>query len=630
MNSLPFDREHSEQKELFENADDRALKTVQNFRKASEEYREPFIINAAKAYDLYRNHSQIKYSKVAQRANLKIPKAHEVVLGVASPLTQRFVATRPYIRLKGRGPEDDMFAEDITDFFDFQLDQANFKAKYPAMMIELSVTGTLIVKVPYKFIEKEVKRTIIEQVPEMDEETGMPVMRSIRSKVDDILTIFDGPDIEHVPIEDFYPDPAVRVPGDIEAMRGCGHRVYKSYEELKEKEQKTLPNGEKVGLYKNLGKLKTRMMSKFLEGHPEDTWRDEQLELSQYEKLIGKIEIFEYWGRFSPDGKQKPKEMIITIADDAVVIRREENPFDMRFKPFIACPNTPIPGEFYGDGDIKPIESLIRELTALRNARLDQVNINVNGMHIVDRNAGINLKTLTYKPGGIILADDINGIKPLRQDNMDSSAYKDSQQLDFEIQSASGLFSPSQNTGNIGRAFSRTATGVSFLSSTTGSRIEFKATLLDALLFKRLGWILQMHARQFVDEDQYVRVSDPNRVQQNGAPFSVLPADAFFRVFDFAIESNLGANFDFEKMQTFIQFLQVAENTQPGTVKFDVVLNEIGRILVGNKTRKFVRSDQERMQMMQMQMMQQQMNSVNKPATAQQAPNMAAQMRGNQ
>jgi hypothetical protein len=368
------------------------------------------------------------------------------------------------------------------------------------------------------------------------------------------------------------------------------HRVYRSYEELRSQKSRTLATGEQIGIYKNLDELEEKISQRVAKQENSGKARKEPFDVDPMQKELGKIELLEYWGLFSEDGKSAPKEYLITIADRRTVIRLEENPLDMKFKPFIASINIPVPGEFYGDGDIMPVASLIKEETALRNARLDQVNINVNNMWKVDRNAGINLKTLTYRPGGIVLTNDMRGIEPLSKPGVDGSSYRETQQLDFEIQSAAGLFNPSQQTGNIGRAFSRTATGVSFLQNITGSRIELKLQALDSMLFKQLGWMMMMYNRQFVDDDLYIRVSDPNRVNAIGNPFSVLPADAFFKTYDFIMSSSMHTNMDYEKLQLFVQFLQVAENSQPGTVKFDVVLNEVGRFLVGNKVPKFVRN----------------------------------------
>jgi hypothetical protein len=82
-----------------------------------------------------------------------------------------------------------------------------------------------------------------------------------------------------------------------------------------------------------------------------------------------------------------------------------------------------------------------------------------------------------------------------------------------------------------------------------------------------------------------------------------LPSDAFFRSFDFIVETALengGPEGQFQKIQTVSQILQAIENSQPGTVKSEVLLEALLRPLLGRQVKRFVNSPEER-QMMQMQ-----------------------------
>jgi len=600
--AFPFDREAKDEKQMFKSEEDRAASTVRSFMDASIEYRRPFLENANQAYDLYRNHSQIRYSNT-QRANLKLPKAHEVIQNIVPQLVSRFTSSRPYIRARGRGPEDEVYGELLTDFFDQQLDQMDFEVKFLSFCIEMLVAGTAFAKIPYKFVERLVKRTVTRTTMEFDPTTGESFPISFRDKEEKLETVFDGPDFEVVPFSDIFPDWSIKTPGDIQSMRGIVHRTFRSLEELKRNEERTAPDGQKVGIYKNLKKLEDNVL-----GYGSNAWhrlddaeakeRYKQLDLDDREKELGKIEIWEYWGKFSK-GANLPEEYIITIANGGTVIRMEPNPIDANFKPFLAVPNNPIPGEFYGDGDILPISSIIKEMTALRNARLDQVKMSLNKMFKVQRDAGVNLKSLVYQPHGIVLTNDINGIQPLEHGDIPQSSYRDSNQLDFELQSAAGIFNPSQQTGNIGRAFSRTATGVGFLQDVVGGRIELKSKMLDNMLFKRLGWFILQYARQFVTDDMLIRMSNPQTIAKVGNPFVTLPADAFFMNYDFIVNTIKDEELEYTKFQTFAQILQIAEQSQPGTVKFEAVLNEFSRFLVGNKLTNFVRSTEERMALLQ-------------------------------
>ena len=111
--------------------------------------------------------------------------------------------------------------------------------------------------------------------------------------------------------------------------------------------------------------------------------------------------------------------------------------------------------------------------------------------------------------------------------------------------------------------------------------------------------------QQFVTEDKWVRVSDPNADN----PFAQLPPDAFFRKFDFTIETVLehgGPEAQFGKMQAVAQIIQAFEGTQPGVSKPDVLLEALLRPLLGRQTKRFVRSDDEREELQNRQLLAQQ------------------------
>jgi hypothetical protein len=100
-------------------------------------------------------------------------------------------------------------------------------------------------------------------------------------------------------------------------------------------------------------------------------------------------------------------------------------------------------------------------------------------------------------------------------------------------------------------------------------------------------------------------VLDPNTPN----PFVQLPPDAFFRSFDFQVETTLengGPEGQFQKIQTVSQILQAVENSQPGTIKSEVVLEALLRPLLGRQVKRFVNSPEERQQMQMQQLAAQQ------------------------
>jgi hypothetical protein len=319
----------------------------------------------------------------------------------------------------------------------------------------------------------------------------------------------------------------------------------------------------------------------------------------------GRVELWEYWGLFDPAGDGNFEEYLIVVANGDVVIRIEPNFYDYKFKPFVACPNYLRENEFYGVPELLPVRSLVKEANTLRNARLDNINLSVNPMWIADKAAGINAKALYSRPNGIIWTNDINGIKPLPPQDPSIGSREEMAFIQNDIQNATALVNAAPIASNLGKQFGRSATGVNFIQSFSSSRIGLKARLLADLFYKRLAWIMLMTNRQFMTEEKWVRVSDPNAAN----PFVSLPPDAFFRNFDFTVQTSLetgGPEGQFQKMQTVSQVVQAIEGSQPGTTKGDVLLEALLRPLLGRQVKRFVRTEEERQQLQNQQLAAQQ------------------------
>jgi hypothetical protein len=580
----PFERDEQEVPER--DIEKHAIRVVRAFMLNSKEYREPHLELARKSRELYENWSPAGRS-IVQRANLKLPFGFTIIETQVPQIVDAFFRGGNVIQFKGEGYEDAQWEDPITDFHHHQFEEMGFQSKTANFIKAMLLDGTAIAKVPYRYKELETLR----RVTQMDPITGMPI--SIKQPAVEVL--FDGPDLEIVPIYDFFPDWTVKRPGDVVAMRGCVHRTYKTITALRQNKN-----------YKNVDEIEVSLQSKGNSAWAKPYYSDDYK--ADFDKLNdnvegikdeGEVEVWEYWGLFDPKKDGEFKEYLLVIANGDVVLRMEENFYDYKFKPFVACPNYSRETEFYGIPELLAVRSLIKEANTLRNARLDNINLSVNPMWIADRAAGINTKSLFSRPNGVIWTNDINGIKPLPPMDPSIGSREEMAFIQGDIQNATALVNAAPIASNLGKQFGRSATGVNFIQSFASSRISLKARTLSEMYFKRVAQIMLMTNRQFVTEDHWVRVSDPNSPN----PFTQLPSDAFFRSFDFIVETALengGPEGQFQKIQTVSQILQAIENSQPGTVKSEVLLEALLRPLLGRQVKRFVNSPEER-QMMQMQ-----------------------------
>lgn len=581
--------------ELYEREKNRrAISMVRAFMTRSRKYREPHLELAKESRDIYENWTSAGKSPI-QRANLKLPFGFTIIETQTPQVMDLFFKGGNVVIFKGQDFKDAMWEDLLTDFHHHQFTEMAFQSKAAVFIKSMLLDGTAIAKVPYRYKEVETMKRRMD----IDPLTGVPVY----NKVPNIEVTFDGPDLEIIPIYDFFPDWSVKRPGDISSMRGCVHRTFKTLAALKQS-----------GNYKNLKELEASIDVKGCSAWAAPYYADDDYK-REFEKFQGvetqgikdegRVELWEYWGLYDKDGTGELKECIITIANGDVVLRSEENFYDYKFKPFVACPNYIRENEFYGIPELTAVRSLIKEANTIRNARLDNINLSVNPMWIADRAAGINAKQLFSRPNGIIWANDVNAIRPLPPQDPSIGSREEMAFIQNDIQNATALVNAAPIASTLGKQFGRSATGVNFIQSFSSSRLGLKARLLGELFFKRVAWIMLMTNRQFVTEEKWVRVSDPNSPN----PFESLPPDAFYRAYDFEVETDLdngGPEGQFQKMQSVAQILQAVEASQPGTIKPDILLEALLRPLLGRQVKRFVRSDQERQDMQNQQLAAQQ------------------------
>lgn len=565
----------------------RAAKFVRSFVERSQKYRKPHLDLAKKSRELYESWSDQAKSHI-QRANLKLPYAYSIIETQHPQLCDAFLKEKPLFKFRGREITDVQWENTLTDFHEMQLEQMRFSPKFVSFAKALLLDGTAIGKVRYRFDEQVVrKRDVVN-----DPITGVPEVVVDEQRV----VSYDGPDVEIVALKDFFPDWRAKQPGDIESMRGCVHRTYKTFNELK-----------RAGVYKNLEELERSLRSRSNDAWESPLWSDDCPDewdaYNDNEKAIKRdelIEVWEYWGDWDPDNKGSFRPSLITVANGDVTIRQEENIYDGKFLPFFAAVNNPRPEEFYGIPETIAVRGLIKEATVLRNARLDQANLSVNRMFVVSRDAGIRANSLYARPNGIIYSNDVNGIRPLDMPDASPTSRQEIGDLQMEIQNVTGQAAASPALGAMAKTFGRSATGAQLVSNMSNNRIAVKARMINYTAINRLQKLMFQINKQFVTEEMWVRVSDPQAAEQN--PFALLGADAFTGNYDFEFRSTFDEDSDarFQKMQIFTQLAQAAEATQPGTIKWGPVFESIGRALLGREIRNFVRSDEER-QMLQMQ-----------------------------
>lgn len=436
-------------------------------------------------YKLYRSYAE-KRDTGDRRANLFIPYVYSIVETVVPRLISAVFASRPYIGVLPVKEEAIENAKDMENLIDYQLTQKiGIIGVATSWFKEALIYGTSILKVGWEYEEDEV--WVDEPLMEI---FGFPIGSR---RVKKVQPVKDDPLVEHIDLWDFYIDPRAK---DIDEADYCIHKVFRDISYLKRMEEQ--------GIYKNIDEVVK--VSKEGAG----SWYEEGVGTTAFETgmntrlgLIGmqsidkpsnKIEILEYW----------TDDRVIAIANRSVVIRNDENPYHHRKKPFVRLVDVLVPHEFYGIGEIEPIEDLQYELNSLRNQRMDNINILINRMWKVIRGADIDVRQLVSRPGGIIEVDDMNDVQELQMTDLSGNAIENViEMVRRDMDNADGVYDYARGETTDRR---ETATTAAILSQAANERFNLKVKLIEDLGMRRLGMLLTQLNQQYIDTEKAIRI----------------------------------------------------------------------------------------------------------------------------
>jgi hypothetical protein len=381
--------------------------------------------------------------------------------------------------------------------------------------------GTGILKTYHNVLEMPVKRgrqtyediTVPTQTPMMDPETGMPftdpdgnqmmedgqeVLGQLPSGYETSLepeTRYDGPAAESVDIYNFWPSPEAT---SIEDARYLIHRTFKTIPYVKKMVKQGVykfPKGTSVEQFATTpDRPHRKRMSKLGFDSPSDP-----------SQMVVEIHEFHYG------------QKLVTMLNQSKVVRVEETPFEHGEYPFIRIVDHYQEHEFWGIGEIEPIQHLVELMNTEVNARIDNWKLILNAMFAVNIDHVADQRELVMRPGGIIRMREpgmpINQVmQRIELGDVTSSAYEEVQQT---------------------KDMNDTATGVSLISEQGNTRFALKMTLNELAGLKRLGRHFGSLLQQFLPDEVTIRV-----IGEAGAvSFRDVTQQSILGAFDYDIDS---------------------------------------------------------------------------------------------
>lgn len=430
------------------------------------------------AYRFYREPSEH-----VMRSNIYVPYTFAIVESVVPKMLNTIFSSQPIISVIPREAGDIELALLLERFLDFAFsdESLEFFETIEDFFKEACIYGTSFLKVIPRFVGK---------VPELDYIDADPV---------DLYKIF--------------PDPRAR---SIRKAEWIIHKDWIEYDRLLQMAEQ--------GIYKKsvVKDLKTKFDAEWnVEKYKRERFAEIDREDSLgYNKSTKSVEILEYWDR----------EEIISIAGREVLLKREANPF-RGMLPFVMTRYTSVPHEFYGIGVPEMAETLQKELNDLRNQRMDNVNIIINRMFIANKYSDIDFDTLVSYPGNVILAGDVDDIKPLDTRDVTRSCYMEEERLITDIQNVTGEWEYGRGQTPQRR---ETATGIIRLQQAANIRFDSIVKRVEFGTIRTLAKLFIWYAYHFLPPHKFARiVGEEQFMKMNGMRFYEMSAYDIMRQYDF-------------------------------------------------------------------------------------------------
>ncbi len=504
--------------------------------------------------DVYKEYLTEKETlESGKSSGVKPSFAFSTIENVIADFHEALFEELPYIQTDPVFEDDTQDAADVSDFLSYQCQKNGMRTDAIPFLRNLAMYGLAFAFVPWT-VEKDqirVKEALEEPMlepsvdalgrPLTDEvgnpiparpaigQDGMPIMKPVigydgKPEMKKVWREETTTDIwEFEPLEnwDVVCDPAIT---NFRKIRRGGQGIiisrYYSKSELKSLQRK--------GVYRGVDFYFQNLASKESEGS--FTPNDESQKESPNWKS-GKIRVLQYWGKFpvtTTIGKNNeeqiiydedavPVECVIDIPEDcSTCFRVKRNPIDTQVRPIIAVPLHPQNKSLISPGLLTIIYSEYQAYKEFVNARLKNLNKQMNPMWVARLGSLTNQRNLGYIPNKIIrTGDPRNDLVPAPSPDLGQTFSQDMGGLLMEMQESTGSIKAGQKSGNMGQAFARTAAGINFFQSRVDARLRMMVNVAEEGLFGGLFEIVHSYNRQFVNDEEYFKVMGKQNIYKS-------------------------------------------------------------------------------------------------------------------
>lgn len=488
---------------------DKLLNWCQQAFLAAESAKQEHVEKWQRYYKLYRSH--IERPAGEWKSTVFVP----ICFWVIETVTPRLVAQLPKFTCLPQTPEDVFTAENLEVLLDWAVTESGLYEELVKAMKSSLKYGTGILKtfhrqdIRYRRETRQVFAPIQRPVPVIDPSTGQhlagpdgPIteMRDVgqiplgmQSQVVP-YTAYDGPAAECIDIFNFWCAPEAH---DVDTARYVVHRTYKPMSYVKRRVAEGV-------FHWPSNMTETDLTSTYNEPHLERLSSIGR-QSPNTDPTHKPVELLEFW---LDDGR------VVTMCNRKALLRVQKNPFDHAEKPFIRIVDYLQEHEFWGIGEIEPIEGLQDVQNALVNSRIDNIRLVLNAMFYVNTDHVVDVKDFRSRPGGIIRGR--GDWKPeevfQRVDfgDVTGGAFTESELVERTTEKVSGV--SGIQMGIEASNLNNTATGLALATEQGSSRFGLKSRLIELMGLGKLGRHYGSILQQFMTEERQIRlgVVDPD------------------------------------------------------------------------------------------------------------------------
>lgn len=357
------------------------LEYVNNKRNTWEQHYRQYFAKTKNWYNTYRG----LLTSGTHRNNVNIQILFSQVLSDVAAKCQSLFGEDEVVQFIPVNDSDTLIARKNTKLINLQLADADTYLKGIDFLLSGSIYGTAIARANWRF----------EQHDKMFRAKVLDQTITVRDK----QTVYDGPDWDTVDILDFLPEPNKR------RLKDCSGVIHTWYMDFDDLIEQSMDDGTPMYDQSAIMRLAQQPMT----AEAQDAWK---LRVTTYRTMTDMarspdpyakpIRIDEYWGRVPRElAVNGDRNVVITVANQKVVLRYEANPFWNSRLPFFVYTPMPDPHALHGTGKCEIGEKTQNMINRLANIKLDSLEIFGNPQFFVSNTSGLDSNKLISRPGAI-------------------------------------------------------------------------------------------------------------------------------------------------------------------------------------------------------------------------------------